>query len=306
MRAVRSALEQNGGDVRVIVIIDDGSEETQRILMEVGDSRLTVLVNERNFGAPASRNRGLDHASSPYVSFLDADDFFDGNLIAPLIKKMKAEDAQIGFGPSLQWHPLRGLCNGWSPNYRDHEDVFVQWLSAKQNVNTASVLWSTDYLRGIGGWDEKLKRAQDGEVALRAILLGAVFVMTAEGAGVWSIDPRATRITKRNDNLSSLLDVADKFLAMRSDSVSDQVRIRACAYFLYKAAYLAYSRGCDDLGRTALRRSRELGFNGHLGTVRHIVASRILGLPAKQKATRFAKRWLSGKAEGGSPVEVEC
>ena len=293
VRAVDSALGQNGGQIEVIVVIDDGSLEARDMLERMGDARVRVLVNERNLGAPASRNRGLAEVGTRYVLFLDADDYLIGDLVAPLITKMQAEEAQLGFGRSAQWSAGRGLSYRPQPNYRNHEHVFVEWLAGRQSVNTASVMWSTSYLREIGGWDEALERNQDGELALRAILLGARFTQSSEGWGVWCRDPRREGITRRSDNLASLLNVADKFLAMRSDAVPDDVRVRACAMSLYATAHLAFNRGRDDIGRVALERSRRLGFKGHLGTPLHVAGSSVLGLPRKQKLTRLLRRWLS-------------
>jgi glycosyltransferase involved in cell wall biosynthesis len=285
MRTVDSALRQNDGRVEIIVVIDDGDREMERRLRDL-DGRIKVLVNEANMGAPASRNRGLAEVTSPCVLFLDSDDYLLDDLLGSLARKIREEDAQIGFGPSIRWSPGTGLSCPFFPDFRDHEDLFVRWMSGKQNVNTASVAWSTEYLRRIGGWDESLKRNQDGELALRAILLGAWFVTSNEGWGVWTRDPEQPGITGRNDNLGSLLDVADKFLAMRSPTVPDDVRVRACAFYLYNAAYRAFDRRRDDIGTKALEKSRSLGFKGHLGTPAHVLASTLLGLPAKQRLTR--------------------
>ena len=57
-RTIDSALGQCGGQVRVIVVIDDGSEETLKLLERRKDDRISVVMNERKLGAPASRNRG--------------------------------------------------------------------------------------------------------------------------------------------------------------------------------------------------------------------------------------------------------
>lgn len=293
MRAVQSALDQDDGRTQVIVVIDDGSLDARDMLERIGDARLRVLVNERNLGAPASRNRGLAEVRTPYVLFLDADDYLTGTLIAPLVRKMEEAKAQVGFGPSAQWSPSRGLSRPRVPGFRDHADIFLRWFGHGQFVNTASVTWSTDFLRGIGGWDETLRRNQDGELALRAILLGARFVTSAEGLGVWCRDPARGGITRRIDNLDSLFAVVDKFLAMRSDVVPDDVRLRACALSLYGVAHLAFNRGRDDIGREALERSRRLGFKGHSGTPLHVAASSVLGLPLKQKLTRYLRGRLS-------------
>lgn len=79
--AVRSALSQSA-DVEVIVVDDCSADNTQEVLDRYRNVPGVRLVrNERNMGAAASRNRGVELASGRYVAFLDADDIWlDGKL----------------------------------------------------------------------------------------------------------------------------------------------------------------------------------------------------------------------------------
>jgi hypothetical protein len=276
-RTLDSALAQCSGQVRVVVVIDDGSEETRRLAEERGEDRVTVVVNERNLGAPASRNRGLALAATPFVTFLDADDFYEGDFLAPLLSAMREADADVGFGPNLLWSP-GGYARYAVPSYRDNADVFMRWFGQGEHVNTASVAWSADYLRSIGGWDEAVLRNQDGELALRAILRGARFAQSSSGAGVWSNHSGPSRISERTDNLGALLDVTAKLGGIPSRSVPDDIRRRAAASHLHNIALRAYRVGQDEIGDAAMTRRRELGFADNEGslTCRAAVALRTL------------------------------
>lgn len=46
-------------------------------------------------GAGAARNRGLEKATGKYLIFLDADDFFERDFLASLVKKAEAEDLDL-------------------------------------------------------------------------------------------------------------------------------------------------------------------------------------------------------------------
>lgn len=276
-RAIASALQQDGGNVSVIVVDDGGEARPSRA--ELGDRRITVLTNQRNLGAPASRNRGLDLVTTPFVSFLDADDRFDGDFLAPLIRAMEVADADIGFGPSVTWNPQRGYGARRLARYRDHADAFSQWLGKRNNVNCASVLWSTRFVRAIGGWDCDISRNQDGEIALRAILKGANFVTSDQGAGVWTNDRTLPRITTRNDNFGSLLQIVDKFLALRSAVVPDDTRVRVCARYCLTIAHLAFASGQDEIGRQALHRRRALGFSDYDADWRYVLSASLRVVP---------------------------
>lgn len=288
-RAVDSALEQNNETTSVIVVVD-GCDKTRDTVKTLKHPRVKILQNDKTLGAPFSRNVGLSFSATDYVSFLDADDYFMGDFLGALSKHVQDDGSDLGFGPNVQWSQDRGYYNYWVPDYRDHADAFMRWFGHKRNVTGCSMLWRTEYLRRIGGWNERILRNQDGELGLRAILLGARFSQSAAGCGVWYQHESATRITSRTDNLAALIDVADELMSIESPVVPKAIRIRATAYYFYRLAHRAFAAGNDSLGREALRRSRSLGFAGHLGSLPHIALSSILGLELKQRATRAAKR----------------
>jgi glycosyltransferase involved in cell wall biosynthesis len=279
VRAIDSALGQCGGRVRMVVVVDDGSGSTRKLIEDRGDERVAVVMNERNLGAPASRNRGLSLATTPYVAFLDADDFYRGDFLEPLVAAMRSAKAGVGFGPGLLWTP-GGYIRHAVPDYRDNADVFLRWFGGGEHVNTASVAWSADYLRSIGGWDEAVLRNQDGELALRAILLGARFAQSSSGAGVWCNHAGPSRISERTDNLGALLDVVDKLQRIPSQAVPDDVRRRATASHLHNIALRAYRLGQDEVGDEAMRRRRELGFADSEGSLSCRAAVVLRALPS--------------------------
>lgn len=80
-----------------ILCVDDGStDHTAEILADYAkkDERIRV-IHQANAGAGAARNNGLRQASGEYLSFLDADDFFEPDMLERAYAKAKEEDAQI-------------------------------------------------------------------------------------------------------------------------------------------------------------------------------------------------------------------
>ena len=75
---VQMVLQQTYQDFELILVDDcstDNSVALLEELMENGkDARLRLVKKERNQGAAAARNTGLDMASGRYIAFLDADD----------------------------------------------------------------------------------------------------------------------------------------------------------------------------------------------------------------------------------------
>lgn len=74
--AVRSALAQEGVDVRVVVVDDGSTDGTAGVVRALADARV-LLLHQPNAGQGAARNRGLAAAETAYVGFLDADDLLE-------------------------------------------------------------------------------------------------------------------------------------------------------------------------------------------------------------------------------------
>jgi len=80
-----------------IICVDDGSKDnSSAILQEYAskDKRFHIITQE-NSGAGTARNRGITHASGKYLSILDADDFFEKNMLEKCVNKAEEEKSEI-------------------------------------------------------------------------------------------------------------------------------------------------------------------------------------------------------------------
>jgi teichuronic acid biosynthesis glycosyltransferase TuaG len=77
-----------------LIIIDDASTDNtrkivERICVKIKDkTKIMILRNNINKGQAFSRNRGLKHSKSKFVTFLDSDDYWDKNKLKKQIKFM--------------------------------------------------------------------------------------------------------------------------------------------------------------------------------------------------------------------------
>lgn len=85
-RAVRSALEQP--QAAEVVVVDDASRDgtvQAALAADDGSGRLRVLIQPSNAGPSAARNRAIAATGAPWITILDADDFFLGGRIGGLL-----------------------------------------------------------------------------------------------------------------------------------------------------------------------------------------------------------------------------
>lgn len=77
-----SILAQTLGALEVICVDDGSTDGTGEILRRYASSDGRIrIVNQRNAGAGAARNVGAQLARGEYLSFLDADDFFEPDML---------------------------------------------------------------------------------------------------------------------------------------------------------------------------------------------------------------------------------
>jgi len=95
-RAVQSALGQTV-PVKVIVVDDASSDDSVQRARNVApnDPRLVVLVQARNQGPSAARNRAITHADTKWVAILDADDRMHPDRLRRLIEQAESDNLDL-------------------------------------------------------------------------------------------------------------------------------------------------------------------------------------------------------------------
>ena len=89
-RCIESIVSQSFKEIELI-LVDDGSTDDSGVRCDEWadkDSRITVIHRE-NGGLSAARNTGIEHATSEYITFVDADDMITPYLLEPNINILK-------------------------------------------------------------------------------------------------------------------------------------------------------------------------------------------------------------------------
>ena len=96
-RAVESVLRQPGEDYELLVVNDGSTDDTERLLVELGKEYGDRLrsVTRPNSGLAATRNFGVDNTNGQYLIFLDADDAFCDDALS-LLRGVIRENPGLG------------------------------------------------------------------------------------------------------------------------------------------------------------------------------------------------------------------
>jgi len=89
-KAINSVLNQTYQDFEIIIIDDGSVDNTRQIIENTNDSRIKYIYQE-NSGPAAARNNGIKNASGEYIAFLDSDDVWLPEKLEKQIKILKKE-----------------------------------------------------------------------------------------------------------------------------------------------------------------------------------------------------------------------
>ena len=104
-----SVVNQTLREIEIICVDDGSTDGSPSILQEYGkrDGRVLVLRQEQK-GAGAARNQGLKAAKGEYLSFLDADDFFEETAVEEMYREIRKEDSDICICNARQYDTRTG------------------------------------------------------------------------------------------------------------------------------------------------------------------------------------------------------
>lgn len=294
-RALTSVLAQPGVDVEAVVVVDGLHDRTAEVAAGFADAR--VLINERNQGAPAARNRGLGAATAPYVLFLDADDYLDGPLLRGLCAALAGGDADVVLGRWIWEEVSGGRVLGPQPGSCDPRGVLRDWLEDRW-VPPCAVLWRRDFLLRMNGWNRTLVRNQDGELIFRALFAGARLARSPAGFGVYVQHDSPHRITRHVTAaaLETELRIA-RWLVAELDArgwLDDPVMRRTLIRHAHRWWRNALKSEVPELAARFQALWRSLGGCRHEGPAVHWLGATLLGLERKERLAAKLRPWLPG------------
>jgi len=85
---IDSILNQSFKDFNLYIIDDNSTDNSKKVIDKYSDTRIKVLKLKRNKGVHFCRNLGIRLSKSKYISFIDADDYWDENKLKNQINFM--------------------------------------------------------------------------------------------------------------------------------------------------------------------------------------------------------------------------
>jgi hypothetical protein len=165
--AIQSALDQTWPEKEVIVV-DDGSTDRSASICRSFGSQIT-FVQQPNQGGNAARNAICRLSSSPWIQFLDADDYLKADKIRSQIEGISdLADTDVLCSATIYQHWANDRVTRETVTPLEQEcDWFALWLTWSM-PQTGGCLWRKKAIEKIGGWNEQVRCNQEYELYFRA------------------------------------------------------------------------------------------------------------------------------------------
>lgn len=92
-RCINSAIKQTYKNIEIICINDGSTDRSVEILKKYDKS--LIIIDSKNQGVSATRNKGMEIATGEYMAFLDCDDYLDEKCIENLVELMEKQKSDI-------------------------------------------------------------------------------------------------------------------------------------------------------------------------------------------------------------------
>ncbi len=213
-RTFESLRLQTYQDFRIIAVNDYSQDSTYQLLQkwqkQFGGNRFLLINNETNLGVTKSSNRGLQEVNEKYVARMDADDWWDKDK---LLKQISFLDKKTEYG-------IIG-CNYININKKssrkiitEKDNVVIKKNIIKKNPFAHScVVYRTDLIQKIHGYDESIKYGGDYELYLRFFSL-TKFYNIQEFLCFRSIEEEGISIKKQREQMLQCVKTKIKYLKL--------------------------------------------------------------------------------------------
>jgi len=260
---VNSVLDQEGVDVRVLIVDDCSPDDTQHVgrRLAARDERVEFRRHEQNVGLIGTANEGLEWAEGEFSLLLSADDLLTPGALARAAEVMRRHP-RVGlvYGHAPYWNdgePLPPMTGRWTGTRRWAGAAWVRTVcrAAQNCISSPEAVVRTSVQRAVGGYDPVCHHASDLNMWLRIAAVSDVAYIRGAPQAIYRIHGDSM-FRSDYDPLRDLRErrkAFDSFFASGAESLPDAPVLAALAgRALARQALWRASRAVDrDLMGTA-------------------------------------------------------
>lgn len=172
-KTLQSVLDQTFNDFEIIIVDDGSTDASKLVINQFSDARIHYFHQE-NSGAAAARNLGISKATSDYLAFLDADDYWYPNCLSQFYSMIQNFPAQKIFSSAVEVENARNVMPARYSIPKSNQPQIVNYFEASLHesaICTSCAVFNKSVFENIGGFDTSLKNGEDTDLWIRIGLM---------------------------------------------------------------------------------------------------------------------------------------
>jgi len=287
-QTLESVFNQTFNDFELLVVDDQSSDESRKILETTEDPRIQILEGP-GINASTARNAGLACSRGQWIQFLDADDLLHPGKLQTQMKMIQCHPEHLLF--SGEWarfwkYPGEAVFRP-EPVWKDLKAIEFLRLHFQEGWMFQPGVWLThrSLIEQAGLWNEAITLNDDGEFFCR-VMLAAESIHFCAGSKVYYRNQGGRSLSGRRDSsaLQSLYDSHHSMLNLMAETNCSPETRQAIADGWKWTAFECYPER-PDLTRAAQKQCRAFG-----GSSRKLPGGGKFQLARRFLGWKFAKK----------------
>ncbi|MEO5777425.1 MAG: glycosyltransferase family A protein [Flavobacterium sp.] len=168
-KTIKSVLAQTFTDYEIIIVNDGSTDQSEAGILEFKDSRIQYY-SKKNEGVAMARNFGIEKATTQYICFLDADDFWFPSFLETMHRFILELPEQKVFAVAIEIETKNKTLPAHYSILKKSDFEIVNFFDASQKecvLWTSSVCIHKSIFEKVGTFDTKIKHGEDTELWIR-------------------------------------------------------------------------------------------------------------------------------------------
>lgn len=269
-----------------IILINDGSTDGGLEFISTTYSDKIIVINQENQGVSVARNTGIKQAKYPFIAFLDADDCWHNQFLQKVKEVIDSEKDFKIIGTHYSRKKEFLLSDSGSLDYFKFENYFKSGISNTYFTSSSTVI-ASDFFKNNNGFNSNLKKGEDIDVWVRAVLSGgnAFYV---KNTLVYYSDEDINQVTNTKVSIhNSLVGTINQPIYNQSRSVENKNFNRFSNIFVLCNLYQYYYDS-----ESHLQAKEVLKKNDYCFFLLNLVYALPLGFGIQLMSSKRSRRWI--------------
>lgn len=163
--ALASVYSQHWPNLEIVVVDDGSTDDTPTVLDALTEKSHLRCFRQKNAGAAAARNRGIQEARGDWIAFLDADDLWLPGKLAAQLEELRQHPKAVFSYTDVRLRSESNLERDLACG-TDGQPLFLRLLGGNLFA-TPTVIIKRDCFEEVGLFDTELRTGEDWDMWMR-------------------------------------------------------------------------------------------------------------------------------------------